>query len=181
MRTRARLLLLSAALLFSTGGAAVKFVGAAPAQVACVRSVLAAAFLFGVLPPARRRLSGVREFSVALAFAFTMLLFVLASRATTATNAVFLQASAPLYLLLLGPLLLKEKLERRSLLTLAGMAIGLALFFSAPSSSTASAPRPLLGNSLGALAGATWALSILAVRSKKACGETKPSLLQQAG
>ena len=150
--------------MFSTGGAAVKYVSLAPGAVACARSALAFVFLMAVAPKARRRPSGGGELLVCLAFAATMLLFVLASRATTAANAVFLQATAPLYLLLLGPLVLGEMLRRRNLWTLLGMALGLGIFFAVPGESQASAPNPALGNILAALAGMTWALSILGLR-----------------
>ena len=48
----------------------------------------------------------MRALAVGVAFAATMVLYVFANRTTTAANAVFLQATAPLYVLLLGPLLL---------------------------------------------------------------------------
>jgi len=170
-RRAARFALLGSALLFSTGGAAVKFISLSPAAVACSRSALAFLFLMLVVPKARRRPSGGGELLVSLAFAATMLLFVLASRATTAANAVFLQASAPLYLLLLGPLVLGEALRRRNLWTLLGMALGLGIFFAAPGESQSSAPNPGLGNLLGALTGMTWALSILGLRWLESRGQ----------
>ncbi len=159
-----RLWILAAAALFSTGGAAVKGTDLAPIQVACVRSGIAVLALLVLVPATRRRPRSGRSLLVALAFAATMLLFVLSSRATTAANAVFLQSTAPLYVLLLAPLLLAERLERGQLTALAGMAVGLALFLAAPEQARASAPRPVLGNVLAAISGATWGLSILGLR-----------------
>jgi len=159
-----RLWLIFAALLFSTGGAAVKLASLAPVQVACVRSGLATVFLFVFVREARQRPKSSKPFLVALVFAATMLLFVLSSRATTAANAVFLQATGPLYVLVLGPLWLREPLARRDIVTLVGMGIGLTLFLTATGEASGTAPDPERGDLLAALSGATWALTILGLR-----------------
>ena len=156
--------ILVAAALFSTGGAAVKMSSFEPIQVACIRSGLAAIALLAFSRHARRRPGSRRELLVATAFATTMLLFVLSSRATTAANAVFLQATAPLYLLILGPLLLREKLRRRDLITMLGMGVGMALFLATPDRAQSTAPDPVFGNTLATLSGFTWAVSILGLR-----------------
>ena len=132
-----------------------------------MRSAIAATILLCLARDVRRRPKSARPFLVAVAFAATMLLFVLSSRATTAANAVFLQSTAPLYVLVLGPLLLRERLERRDLVPLIGMGLGLALLLAAPmepGEARATAPDPALGNALAAVGGATWALSILGLR-----------------
>jgi DME family drug/metabolite transporter len=54
---------------------------------------------------------------VGLAYAATMILYVTGNKLTTAANTIFLQATAPMYLLLLGPLLLREKIRPRDLST----------------------------------------------------------------
>src|SRR5262245_57107796 len=99
---RHRLFLIGAAALFSTGGAAIKALTLTPWQVASFRSTVASVALLALLPEARRgwRWSIV---PVAVAYAATLLLFVLANRMTTAADTIFLQSTAPLYLLLLGP------------------------------------------------------------------------------
>src|SRR5579864_4599742 len=108
---RSRLLLAAAALLFSTGGAAIKGATLTGWQVASFRSAIAAAVLYLALPEARRGWSW-RIAPPAAAYAATLLTFVLATRLTTAANAIYLQSTAPLYLLLLGPLLLREPIRR---------------------------------------------------------------------
>ncbi len=161
---KSRVWIVLAAVLFSTGGAAVKMSSLAPVQVACVRSGLAAIALLVFSRHARRRPTSFRELLVAVAFAATMLLFVLSSRMTTAANAVFLQATAPLYVLILGPLVLRERLRTRDLATLLGMAVGMALFLAVPGEARATAVRPALGNTLAIVAGFTWAVSIIGLR-----------------
>src|SRR5262249_5920716 len=110
-----RLLVMSAAILFSTGGAAIKGTTLSPWQVACFRSGIAAIALATFLPEARRNWTW-RLASVGMAYAATMIAFVCATKLTTAANAIFLQATAPLYVLLLAPLLLGEKARRSDLL-----------------------------------------------------------------
>src|ERR1035438_9874804 len=59
---------------------------------------------------------------VAAAYAATSIAFAMANRLTTSANAIFLQSTAPLYLLLLGPLLLKERIHREGLLYMLAVA-----------------------------------------------------------
>src|SRR5678815_307458 len=106
-----RLLLMAAALLFSTGGAAVKAVSLTGWQVASFRSGVATLVLLLAVPGVRRQFRW-GMLPVAAAYAATLILFVLANRLTTSANAIFLQSTAPLYLLLLGPLLLREPIRR---------------------------------------------------------------------
>ena len=110
-----RLMLLAAAALFSTGGAAVKASTMTSWQLAGFRSLVAAVFLLVFLPACRRRWS-LRVLPVAFAYATTLTLYILANRLTTAANATFLQSTAPLYIVALAPLILREKLVRRELI-----------------------------------------------------------------
>jgi drug/metabolite transporter (DMT)-like permease len=158
-----RLALLAAALLFSTGGAAVKLTALSGWQVASLRSGIAAVALLLVLPAARRGWSW-RTALVGAAYAGTMISYVLANKLTTAANAIFLQSTAPLYILLLGPLLLAEPVRRRHLLFMTALAAGMALFFVGVQPPLATAPDPLRGNLVGALTGLFWALTILGLR-----------------
>src|SRR3990172_9137079 len=97
-----QLQLLAAAVLFSTGGAAIKACTLSSWQIASFRSVIAAVALFLLLPDARRRWTW-RAVAVGAAYAATLMLFVLGNKLTTAANTIFLQSTAPLYILLLGP------------------------------------------------------------------------------
>ncbi|MGC9969851.1 MAG: DMT family transporter [Bryobacteraceae bacterium] len=162
-RTRNRLLLLVAAVLFSTGGAAIKAATVSSWQVACFRSAIAAATLWALVPAARRGWNrGV--LLVGCAYAATLVLFVLSTRLTTAANAIFLQAAAPLYILLVSPWLLREPIGARDLGFGAAVALGLALFFVGRETAAATAPDPLHGNMLAAIAGMTWAVTLMGLR-----------------
>ena len=167
-RGRARAAVLGAAVLFSTGGAAIKACALSGWQVASFRSGVAAIALAALIPGARpaRRPFGwpARTWLVGVAYAATLILFVLANKSTTAANAIFLQSTAPLYLLVLAPWLLGERASRRDLVLMLAIAGGLALFFVGSPPAQITAPAPLTGNLLGGIAGITWALTLLGLR-----------------
>lgn len=162
-RLRNRLLLFAAAFLFSTGGAAIKSATLTGWQVASFRSGVAAIVLLLCLPEARRTWSW-RIVPVAVAYAATLITFVLANRLTTAADAIFLQSTAPLYLLLLGPLLLHEPIRRADLVYMAVVAGGMALFFVGTESALATAPDPPRGNLIAALSGLFYACMLAGFR-----------------
>jgi drug/metabolite transporter (DMT)-like permease len=158
-----RLQVLAAAFLFSTGGAAIKACTLTSWQIVASRAGIAAVALLIMLPAARRGWS-LRLLPVAAAFAATTLLFVLCNKLTTAASTIFLQATAPLYIVLLGPLLLRERIRRRDLAYMAALAVGMVLFFVGEQPASDTAPRPLLGNILAACAGLSWAFTIIGLR-----------------
>jgi DME family drug/metabolite transporter len=166
-----RFLILAAAVLFSTGGAAIKATAFGPWQVACFRSAVAAIVLLLLLPAARRGWSW-RVLPAAAAYAATLILFVLATKLTTAANAIFLQDTAPVYVLLAGPLLLREPLRRSDLVLAAVVAGGMALFFLGREHAL-TAPEPFRGNICALLSGVAWAGTLLSLRwlGKHSTGE----------
>lgn len=156
-------MLVATALLFSTGGAAIKATSLNASQVVAWRSGVAAAVLCLLLPEARRRWNA-RTLVVALAYAATLGLFVHANKLTTSANAVFLQATAPLYLLLIGPLLLKEKLRRLDAWMGLLVAAGMLLFLLGRNAPQSTAPDPATGNALALASGLAWALTLAGMR-----------------
>ncbi len=158
-----RLQILAAAVLFSTGGAAIKAASLGGWPIAGLRSGVAAVTLLLILPAARRGWRW-RLVPVAVAYASTLVLFVLANRLTTSANAIFLQSTAPLYLLLLGPLVLREPIRRSDLPFMAAVGLGLAAFFVGGEVPVATAPDPVRGNVLGVLSGVSWALTVTGLR-----------------
>lgn len=159
----ARLQLLAAAFLFSTGGVAIKSCQLTDWQIAGFRCGVAAVAMWTLLPAARRRWTW-RILVVGAAYAATLTLYALANKATTAANTVLLQSTAPLYLVVLAPALLGERIRGRDLGVMAAMAAGLAVLLLGDVSATATAPAPARGNLLGALAGACWAATLLGLR-----------------
>ncbi|MGH7532812.1 MAG: EamA family transporter, partial [Gemmatimonadales bacterium] len=106
---RARLEIAGAALLFSTGGAVIKATSFSGWQLAGLRSLVAAVVVLLLLPAARRGWTW-RTLLVAVAYAACLILSVTANKLTTAANTIFLQSTGPIYILLLAPWLLKERI-----------------------------------------------------------------------
>lgn len=156
---RSRLYLLAAAALWSTAGAAVKLSTLSAWQIASGRSLVAALVLTLALP-AGRRLPSRRGLAAAVAYAATVVLFISANKLTTSANAIFLQDTAPLYVLLLSPLLLRERISRSELAAVPVFLLGLSLFFL-----DQLAPGQLLGNAVALGSGVAFAFCILGLRA----------------
>jgi DME family drug/metabolite transporter len=170
-RTTARLQLIGAAVLFSTGGAAIKAAAFTGWQIASFRSGIAALALL-LMSPAARRGWTLRQAQgklwqpalVGVAYAGCLTLFVLANRLTTAANTIFLQSTAPLYLLVLAPWLLKEPVRRQDIGFMLAVGLGLMLFFVGVEKPAISAPDPVTGNLLALASGLCWALAVCGLR-----------------
>jgi drug/metabolite transporter, DME family len=164
VQVRARLLLVSAAVLFSTGGAVIKWTTLTAWQVAGMRSLIAAIALLILLPDARRHWSR-RNWLVGVVYAMTLVLFVTANKLTTAANAIFLQAAAPLYILLAAPWLLREHIRRDDVPFMLAVGAGMAAFFVGVDARLASAPNPPAGNVAAAASGVTYAATLMGLRA----------------
>lgn len=160
---RAQFQLVAAAALFSTGGAAIKATAMTGWQVACLRSGIAACALLLFLPEARRGL-GRRAAVVSIAYAATLILYVTANKLTTSANTIFLQSTGPLYILLLGPWLLKERVRGVDVAIMAVVALGLGLLLLGTEAPVRTAPAPYQGNILAAISGLTWAFTLMGLR-----------------
>jgi drug/metabolite transporter (DMT)-like permease len=163
--------IIAAALLFSTGGAAIKFCGFPAWQLAAFRAALALLTIFIVLPESRRGWTW-RTVVVGVAYAATTLLYVQANKHTTAASAIFLQSTSPLFILLLAPLLLGEHASRRDIAQMAVMGVGLALFLLGHDQPSVTAPNPALGNLLAGVCAATWAFTVMGYRWLAARGSS---------
>lgn len=173
---------MAASALFSTGGVAVKSIAFNGWQVAALRSGIAALALFVLVPSTRRRWDW-SILGVSVTYAITMILFVLANKNTTAANAIFLQAAAPLYLLVLAPLLLKEPVTKPDIIAMAAIALGLALVMSGSPPPTRIAPHPMLGNTMATISGFALALTTIGLRwlGAKEDGEARKGAVLVAG
>src|SRR5690349_707140 len=160
---QSRWFVIAAAALFSTGGAAIKGTSLTAFQVAGPRSAVAALALVLVLPAARRGF-GWDLLPAACAYGGTLLCFVLATKLTTAAAAIFLQSTAPIWILLLAPLLLREPIRLADLPAVGLAAVGLVLVFLGSRDPVATAPRPELGNLLALASGLFYALLMITMR-----------------
>ena len=161
MSPRSKIIL--AAVLFSSGGAAIKWCSFGAWQLAACRAGVAMLTILILLPEARRGWSW-RTIVVGFAYAATTLLYVQANKHTTAASTIFLQSTSPLFILLLAPPLLGEHATRRDIMQMAVMGAGLGLFFLGMDRPSATAPNPALGNVLAAICAVTWAFTVMGYR-----------------
>ena len=161
---KARLQLVLAALCFSTAGAAIKWCGFGPSQIAAIRALVAMLAILVLIPESRHGWNW-RVGLVGVGYAAAGLLFVFANKLTTAANTVFLQATNPLFVVVLAPWLLGEPVTRADLRFMGVLALGLALLFvGGGQRQFATAPEPLLGNVLAAGSAVAWAVTVTGYR-----------------
>lgn len=151
-----------AALLWSTGGLFIKWTKLSGLELSFYRSLLAAITVYIFTRRAGFGLNGLTAVA-AVIYAFVLVLFVLATKETTAANAIFLQYTAPVYLLILEPLVYKEKFRSRDLITVLICLGGMTLFFVGQLR-----PQDVTGNLLALTSGLCFALYFLLLRHSKA-------------
>lgn len=120
------------ALLWSSGGLFIKVLTLDAFQISFYRSLIAAITI--IIISLYRKINLKFEFEIisilcSITYAFILVLFVIATKLTTAANAIFLQFTAPIYLLILEPVFLKTKFEKKNLYALIFCFIGMTLFF----------------------------------------------------
>jgi drug/metabolite transporter (DMT)-like permease len=152
------LLVLAAAILWSTGGLFIKWTTLSAYELSFWRSLLAA---LTVMLFTRREGFGLNGITVitSVLYAALLLLFVLATKLTTAANAIFLQYTAPIYVLVLEPLFYKEKFRRRDLFTVIACIAGMSLFFVGKLR-----PQDVSGNLTALASGLCFAFYVLLLR-----------------
>jgi drug/metabolite transporter (DMT)-like permease len=100
-----------------------------------------------------------------LLYAGTLSCFVYANKNTTAANAIFLQYTAPIYILMFSPLILKENFRFSDLITVIVCIAGMSLFFLEEQSSVNSlAPNVFLGNIAALASGVFFGLYFILLR-----------------
>src|SRR5688572_22508981 len=127
-KTSPLVFVIAAAVLWSSGGLFIKWTSISGLELSFGRSLLAAITVAIFTRHEGFRLNNVTALASVL-YAALLLLFVLATKQTTAANAIFLQYTAPVYLLILEPLFYKEKFRRSDLITVTACVIGMSLFF----------------------------------------------------
>ena len=149
-KTTAMLMMAICAVLWSIGGIFIKLVSWSPLLIAGGRSLLAAAVVGGYMAVKKVPVKVCRySVGAGISLALCLLLFVAANKMTTAANAIVLQYTAPIFILLVSALFFKQKLHRREILAVLGTMGGIVLFFFDQLS-----PGSVVGNILAILAGA---------------------------
>lgn len=168
-------LVLLAVLLWSTGGLFIKLTTLDAFAVNVGRSLLAAFVVFLFTYKKGLKLNLVTFFASAL-YAGTLSCFVHATKTTYAANAIFLQYTAPVYVLILSPLLLKEKLRFSDFITVFFCLLGMVLFFFENQSSAETAPNVFLGNLIGLLSGVFFGCYFVLLRHPSVLKNSNPAV-----
>jgi drug/metabolite transporter (DMT)-like permease len=146
------------AILWSSGGLFIKLISLNSMQLSFFRCAIAAA-VFAVL--FRNRVLKFNRLSLfnSLAYSAVLILFVIATKTTTAANAIFLQSTAPIYVLIFEPILTKTKWERINIITIVVCFLGMILFFMGDLT-----PGDIEGNIAALLAGVAFATFFLGMK-----------------
>ena len=158
---RGALCVLAAALLWSSGGVAIKAVAEPALKVACYRSAVAAVVLAAFFRP--RLWRATLGFQTAIvSYAGCLTTFVVATKWTSAANAIFLQYSGVVWVFLLAPLVVGEPRHARDALAIAVALGGMALFFGGPLEARAHA-----GDAVAVVSGVFYAGLVLLLRRER--------------
>ena len=129
-KSRGAIQMLACAFLWSTAGVMIKYIPWNAMAIAGVRALVAAATVRIYLCVSKTPLRITsRTWKVAVAMGLTCLLFVIANKRTTAANAIVLQFTAPVFLLLFSAVFQKKHFRRADILAVVLTLGGIALFF----------------------------------------------------
>lgn len=160
-RTRAIIYLVITAVLWSLGGILIKSVKWNPVAIAGARSAISSLVILAYIKKPKFTWSS-DQILAAIFYAGTVILFVSANKLTTAANAILLQYGAPVYVAILGSIILKEKTTISDWITIAVVIFGMFLFFLDKLQ-----PGNLFGNIVAILSGVAFALYIIFMRKQK--------------
>jgi len=160
-RRKAILFLVICAVLWSTSGLLVKVIDWQPPAILAGRALFTSLVFLAYLRRLPTRLTRWKVMAAAASF-LTQFLFVTSTRLTTAANAIFLQYTAPIYVVLLGFWLLREIPTRTDWISMLIIFLGLVLFFGDKLSTSG-----FYGNILAVLSGVTSAVMVVSFRAQK--------------
>ena len=177
-RSQSILLLFIAAVLWSTSGYLLILVDWNPLAITGTRSAFALVpmlIMFGKPRPIWKKAPEETKRSIApimaaLLYAATLFTFVTANRLTTAANVIMLQYTAPVYVAFMSAFLLKEKIRKQDVLTVAIVMAGMLLFFVGDMD-----PRGIWGNLLALISGVTLAGMAVSLRMMKNNTRLRPA------
>lgn len=161
-RKQAILFLILAATLWSSSGLLVKIMSWQPLAILSGRSMFSAVVFWTFLKcPFRLRWNRLQVVG-AFGYVGGQLFFIMATKLTTAANAIFLQYTLPIYILLFGYWFLNERPRRADWISLFVIFTGLFLFFGDDLNFNG-----LYGNLLAILSGMSMAVLMLCMRKQK--------------
>lgn len=170
-RYKAILFLVLASILWSTGGILIKLVDWNPIAIAGSRSLISSIVVLLYLKKPKITWS-MAQIGGALSYTATVMLFVAANKLTTAANAILLQFTAPIFVAILGLLILKEKIKSYDYIAILVVFGGMLLFFIDDVGRGS-----MLGNILAVISGFFLACVTIALRFQKDGSPVETTLL----
>ena len=148
-KNRAMLLMVITAAMWSLGGIFIKLISWSPFLIAGIRSGISGSIMAMYMAATHTRFK-LNKYSVlaGVGLAFSATLFTIANKLTTAANAIVLQYTAPVFILIISALFFKQKMQKQDVLVVCITMGGMVLFFLDQLS-----PGNMLGNVFGILAG----------------------------
>ncbi len=179
---RAKLYLISAMLIFGTIGLFVREINLPSSELALVRGIIGTACLL-LFFVSRKQKSSIRNIRSNLwillysgaAIGFNWILLFEAYRYTTISNATLSYYFAPVFVIMVSPLLLKEKLTITKLVCIAGSVIGMFLVVGLDGTK---AENHLLGIVLGLGAAALYASVVVSNKFLKQISGLESTIIQ---
>ena len=147
-----------AAILWSSGGLFVKLITLTPMQISFFRCSIAA-ITFAVMFRKKILQYNPLTFLNSFFYAGVLIFYVIAMKTTTAANAIFLQSTAPIYVLIFEPLFNNTKYQKSNIVTIIICFLGMILFFMGDLT-----PGQLEGNIFGLMSGILFAAFFLGMK-----------------
>ncbi len=161
-RKKAIMFVFIAALLWSSNGLFIKIIDLGPLTIAGVRSAIAALLMIVLINKQLRFTWSLPQVGGAIAYSATIILFISATKLTTAANVVLLHYTVPVFTALLGAWILKENVSRFDWVIIGVVLGGMFLFFL-----DEFAPGGLWGNIMAIISAVTFAFVVLFLRQQK--------------
>lgn len=160
-----------AALLWSTGGFFIKSLPLSPLAIAGWRSAIAAVVM--VLWLRRPKILWTRaQIAAIVCYTLTVVLFVVATKLTTAANAILLQYTAPFWVVIGNVVLTRRRPDTTDILTVILVGVGMTVFFlDRAGGGTA------LGNMIAVLSGIAFAGVAMSMKGQRGISTTESILL----
>ena len=156
-RRNAMLIMALCGVLWSLGGIFIKLISWSPLLIAGIRSIISALILGGYMAYKKIPVKVCRySIGAGPGLSGSCICFVIATKLTTAANAIVLQYAAPVFILIISAVFLKQKLHKRDVVVVAVTMVGIVLFFLDQLS-----PGSIIGNFFGILAGITLAIMLV--------------------
>lgn len=156
-KNKAILQMVICSVLWSIAGIFIKLINCNAVVIAGLRGLIAAAVIFVFMHISKEKFVFTKKTALgALMGGISFLCFVAANKLTTAANAIVLQFTLPVFILVFSALFFRKKIRRADIVVVALTFLGIALFFF-----DSIGGGKTLGNILAVIAGAGLALMFI--------------------